>query len=907
MARKLLFVILALCSAAWGQNVYTISNDDALTGWTTFYDPAGSGHGTGTQTFNNASPALDGGSMLLSVTGNSFTNVGFYRYAGIHDTLNYLTLDLKFYVPTLTNVQALEFDPFQYIHTGAQVSLNTRFYPGTECVTSGNHWDIWDSLAAHWVNTGVPCTVTAGVWHHLNITVHRVAGDTSCSGYPCMHYDWIILDGTYVVVGQTTSAGPLPAPGGVLWGEQSGFMIQVDTNGACGPSCTISESIDELNFTLSTGAVYPSALLGDDAYCSGGVPNFTNDGPAQGLQACNYTPRSTSPSNGATWTVNVSADLQPALNSSACGDNVVVTAGAILQGNYTIPAKACDSAHWLTIKTSAMANLPPEGTRVTPCYFGVASLPGRPFTCSSTTKYGATIESLGRGNTHALTFAAGVHYVRLEGLEITSDPTGVFGDQPVLGDMIMSNGNLDHIVIDQSWCHGYAGTETEYCTILSGVSTTTPTTYISFVDSFLSDFHCVAVVGLCGDAYAIGYGMSQGVEGPYKFVNNFIEASAENLFSGGSPATTVPSDVEVRLNYFFKPQIWNPSSPNYNGGLGGHPFVVKNILENKNVNRELIEGNYLQNSWAGFSQAGEAITLTPKNIGTCSVCEVVNVIFRYNAGNNVAAPYQIANTNATGTSFYSFAGNSYSIHDNVWDDIGDPLTCGGNSLTVCVANPAGIAQTLNTNPANNVTTNIFHDLYINHETWVMSATPAVNPASAFYVDGPNGATQTNFTLTNSIFSSGTYGVTAGYSGVGTHCGYGQGMTNLPSWLNLCWNGWSLTNNAIVGGGHTGWRWSDNGGVTFPATYANIGFANYNGGNGGDYRLCSGVASPVLSCVGFSPYLNAATDGLNIGANVAAVLPLMTFAMGPVPSPPPPLGFGTAVSSGNAIYFGVQVK
>jgi hypothetical protein len=896
MARKLLFVILALCSVAWTQSLRNL--DDVPSGWTVYLDPAGGGTSTATPlTTGNTNPARDGFSMLLSLSGNAHTNVGWYRNIGANNSNTNFILDQWVNTASLTNTAALEYDQGQYVLAGhGGVTQNTRFFWGTECVMGG-HWQIWNSYTTNvllsggnWVDTGAPCVFSAALQHRLTIMVHRVTGDTSGSGgYPKMYYDAIFLDGVKVVANQTTSAGPLPAG----WGEQTVFMLQMDTNSACGGACTITESFDLLNFTMSNGA--PSGigpLLGDNAYCAAGdVPNFPADGPAIQPLSCNYTPRSASPSGGTTYAVANATNFSSALAAAACGDTISFNAGVTVQGNFTLPAKACDSTHWINITTSGLTSLPPEGTRVLPCSFGVASLPGRPFVCTSTLDYGATIISSGRGNTHPLTLAAGANHYRISGLEIAPDPTGVFGDQPVLGLVDMHLCGCDHIVFEQNWIHGYAGTETEYLTILGGPSAASPVTDISFIDGFYSDFHCVSIVGLCGDAYVVGYGLSNVPEGPYKFVNNFMEASAENLFSGGGAAITVPVDVEVRLNYFFKPQTWNPSSPSYNGGLGGHAFTVKNILENKSVAREFIEGNFLQNSWAGFSQAGEAITLTPKNIGTCPNCSVTDVTIRYNGGTNVAATYQIANTNATGTSLYSLAGNSYSINNNLWDDIGDPLTCGGNSLTVCVANPAGVAQTLNTNPANNVSTNILHDLFINHESWIMSATPAVNPTSAFYVDGPNGATQTKFTLTNSIFSSGTYGVTAGYSGVGTHCGYGQSMTNLTAWLNLCWTGWTVDHNAIVGGIRTGWNWPANGGVTFPSSYSVVGFTNLNGGSGGNYALLSS-----------SPYHNAGSDGKDLGANVAALNPLIAFARGPVLAP---VMIGPAVTSGVSITSGAS--
>lgn len=893
-----IFVVLLMASSAFGQSFRNL--DDLPNGWTVYLDPAGGGTATATPlTTGNSSPARDGASMLLSLSGNAHTNVGWYRNMGANSSNTTFILDTWVDSSTLGNTAALEYDQGQYILSGhSGLTLNSRYFWGTECVMGGD-WDIWNSYTAAWVHTGVSCTFSSAQWHRLTIMVHRVAGDTTgTGGYGKMYYDAIILDGKEVITNQTTSAGPLPTG----WGEQVVFMLQMDTNSACGSACTIGESFDLLNFTESSGPptnIGPTS--GTNAYCgSGDIPNFPSDGPARQILSCNYTARSASPSPGTVRTVATTSDMNAAIGAMSCGDVISVTSGNTIQGNFTLPALSCDSTHWITIQTSAIANFPPEGFRATPCYWGVTSLPDVVFGCTSTTKYGVTFESLGRGNTHAFILAAGANHYRFEGLEIQPDPTGVIGDAAVKAVVDMTVCGCDHIIFDQVWGHGLPSTEVQDFTIFGGVGNTSPVTNISVVDGFYTDFHCVAVIGLCGDAYVFAYGFTNAADGTFKFYDNYLEASTENLFSGGGAATTVSVDVEVRANVLRKRQIWNPSSPSYNGGVSGHAFVVKNILENKNVSREFIEGNYLQNSWAGFSQTGEAITLTPKNIGTCPNCSVTDVIFRYNSGTNVAATYQIANTNATGTSSYSWAGNSYSIHDNLWDDIGDPLTCGGNSLSVCVANPAGIAQTLATNPSNNVSTNILHDLFINHETWVMSATPAVNPTSALYIDGPNGAVQTNFTLINSIFSAGTYGVTGGYSGVGTHCGYNQSVTNLTAWLNLCYTGWSFDHNAIVGGTHSGWNWPSNGGVTFPASYSAVGFVNYNSGNMGNYQLCTGVNLPAAGCSGSSSYHNAGSDGKDIGADVVTLTPLIVFAIGLTPTPTPPAVFGSFSTNGGVI-------
>jgi hypothetical protein len=60
-----------------------------------------------------------------------------------------------------------------------------------------------------------------------------------------MYYNYIKLKGTTIVSDEKTSAGPLPSG----WGEQTGFMLQLDATPSCLSSCTISEYIDEGSFT----------------------------------------------------------------------------------------------------------------------------------------------------------------------------------------------------------------------------------------------------------------------------------------------------------------------------------------------------------------------------------------------------------------------------------------------------------------------------------------------------------------------------------------------------------------------------------------------------------------------------------------------------------------------------------
>ena len=196
---------------------------------------------------------------------------------------------------------------------------------------------------------------------------------------------------------------------------------------------------------------------------------------------------------------------------------------------------------------------------------------------------------------------------------------------------------------------------------------------MAVVDSYLNDFHCIARKGACTDAQAVNGGGGNIAGGPYKIDNNFLEASGESVIFGGAPATTTPTDIEVRRNHMFKPLTWKPGDANFVGGPTGEPFIVKNNFELKNAQRVLLEGNILENSWGGFSQTGFSILLTPKNQapGVCPICKVTDVTIRYNRVIRVAGVLQIANAlgGHNDENLISAGGGRYSIHDLVAEEI----------------------------------------------------------------------------------------------------------------------------------------------------------------------------------------------------------------------------------------------
>jgi hypothetical protein len=553
------------------------------------------------------------------------------------------------------------------------------------------------------------------------------------------------------------------------------------------------------------------------------------DGPAELPLVYVQSALANTPAPGKKTTVNAGGDLQSAINAAACGDTLMLQAGATFTGNYNFPNKSCDDQHWIIVRTaSADSTLPPEGTRITPCYAGVASLPGRPpLNCKSTKNVMAKLVSKVTA-TAPVTFASGAGHYRLLGLELTRPVGG--GITYALISMTSDSTN-DGLVFDRLWLHGTAQDETQ-----KGVSLFSSTN-LAVVDSYFTDFHCISISGACTDGIAIGGGNGDLPMGPYKFDDNFLEASGEGILLGGSEATKTPGDIEVRYNHFFKPLTWLKGQAGYVGGSNGNPFIVKNHFELKNAQRVLFEGNILEYSWGGFSQVGFSILLTPKNqasgsLNVCPLCQVTDVTVRYSTISHVGSGLQVAN-GLSSNNGAPLAGERYSIHDITVDDI-NPTLYAGTGVLAQVSMGIGAP--------------VLQDVLFNHITG-FPYDEVLNVG-----DDTSSPKMVNFTFNNSIVNAGLYPVWS--TGGTTNCAFfNKPITTFPA----CFNPWYFTNNAIVAlPKNTPINdWPT--GNFFPANMTAVGFTKYNNGIGGNYQLL-----PT------SPYKNAGTDGLDLGANITMI-------------------------------------
>jgi len=573
-----------------------------------------------------------------------------------------------------------------------------------------------------------------------------------------------------------------------------------------------------------------SLVLGAVAACGqeskpSSAPEF--DGPAELPREYVKSSLADTPSPGKTILVKNSDELKSALDKASCGDTIRLEAGSVFAGDFKFPAKACDDAHWVVLRTSvADGDLPPEGTRITPCSGGVTSLPGRPaFPCPMPKNALAKVVANGKGS-GPISFLDGANHYRFIGLEITRDSPGSVVYNLAF---LPGGGTADHLIFDRVWMHGTAQDETTRGIALGG------SRYVAVVDSYFSDFHCVAITGACVDAQAIMGGLGNRPMGPYKIVNNFLEGSAETILFGGGQATLTPADIEIRHNHMFKPRAWKSGEAGFVGGTSGKPFIVKNLFELKNAQRVLLDSNLLENTWGGFSQAGFAILLTPKNQNNqCPLCRVTDVVIRFNRVRHMASGLQMG-TGLSDAGGASSGGERYSIHDNIFDDI-DGKTYGGFGAFAQVASH----------------TPTLRDVHIIHNT-------AFPPVALFIVGvGVEREKIPNFVFADNLVSVGQNDFFS-TGGGNTNCAFGatqQGPTNL---LKNCFANAVATHNVLVES-KGGWP----SGNTYPGDAASI----VEDFRGGDYRLCRGDKGS--KCKKGAAFVGKGSDGKDPGADVDAV-------------------------------------
>ena len=490
---------------------------------------------------------------------------------------------------------------------------------------------------------------------------------------------------------------------------------------------------------------------------------------------------------GRTIAVPAGGNFQAVLNAAQPGDVITLEAGATFQGPFTLPKKS--GTGWIVVRTSAPDDrLPPSGTRVTPA--SAAVMPK---------------VVVGTGSGGAIVAAPGAHHFRFIGIEVRPVAGAFVYTLMELGSgSVTSEAMLPHdIIVERCYIHGDAARGGRRGIALNGMS-------LAVIDSYLADFKEVGA-----DSQAM---MGWNGPGPFKIVNNHLEAAGENvMFGGADPAihNLVPSEIEIRQNHFFKPLSWREGDPSY----AGTPWTIKNLFELKNARRVLVEGNVFENIWRA-AQDGFALQLTVRNqYGGAPWSTIEDVIFTRNIVRHAGSGINILGTDDPNP---SQSMKRVLIQDNLFDDVSGARWGGHGHLVQILDYRVGTT-----------------DVVIEHNTSFQDGSP-------IYAGGKPHA---GFVYRNNLTRKGTYGV------------IGDGASEGLGTLGTYFPGAVFVKNVVVGATPSLYPANN----LFPGSLDKVGFVNLTGGN---YRLAAS-----------SPYRNAGTDGRDIGADIAALPPPTTMTSG----------------------------
>src|SRR5829696_5737378 len=340
---------------------------------------------------------------------------------------------------------------------------------------------------------------------------------------------------------------------------------------------------------------------------------------------------SASATSAATHVVPAGGDLQAAINVAVAGDTIILEAGATYRGPYWLKKKTGDA--YITIQSSRAGEIT---GRVTPSQSGLLA------------KLRSNV-----GGDPIIQTDPGAHHYKLIGLDISSfSSTDLIFDLIRLGDSRQTDLSAvpHHLILDRLWVHGFPTQA-----IQRGISLNSADT--SIINSYISDIHAVdfEAQAICG----------WNGPGPFQIINNYLEASTENIMFGGSVPSIqnlVPANIEIRRNHFFKPLSWKVGHPSY----AGIHWAVKNLLEFKNARNVIVDGNVFENCWTD-GQIGYAVLFTVQSEnGLAPWATVENISFTNNTVKNTEQAFQLR-----GADFphQSGRGNGLVIANNLFTGI----------------------------------------------------------------------------------------------------------------------------------------------------------------------------------------------------------------------------------------------
>jgi uncharacterized protein YjdB len=420
----------------------------------------------------------------------------------------------------------------------------------------------------------------------------------------------VSVSSSSVSVGQSVQASASvkdangnPIPGAlVFWSSSNAAVAAVSLNGV-----VVGVSTGTANITASnsgkSGTVTVTVTAPQPPPPTGSVPSIAPTLPQATVNV-------SMPTSTRTLTVNAGGNLQAALDSAKRGDEIVIQAGATFTGNFDLKAKQGTTANgWVTVRTSALSQLPPLGQRIDPAIHA---------------QYMPKIVTPNVLPAISTMWAqSNISGWRLIGLEVVVAPGAATYPSVQQGIIVIGTSGPTQttvaqtpreIILDRMYVHAQSNTNTKRCLSAQGAA-------IAVIGSQLLDCH-----GKGFDSQAI---LTYNSPGPFLFENNRLEAAGEVIMFGGdvSSLAVVPSDITIRRNFLTRQMSWQ--------GV----WTVKNLFELKNAQRVLFEENVLENHWVD-AQAGSSVVLGTAD-NPCSWCIVSDVTFQWNHIHNVSGGFNL--------------------------------------------------------------------------------------------------------------------------------------------------------------------------------------------------------------------------------------------------------------------------